>query len=83
MLLCYEIMSRKDLHDAQLIHVYDHQDKWRNQRQAHEDREKIKLRGRISILLKGYCLYILEAGENQVVEDENTGVLNGEESQRL
>lgn len=40
MLLCYKIMSKKDVHDAQLIRVYDHQDKWRNQRQVGEDWER-------------------------------------------
>lgn len=53
MLLYCKTRSKEDLHDAQLIHVYAHQDKWRNQRQAAENWENVRWKGRINAFQKG------------------------------
>lgn len=64
----------KDLQDAQLTE---------KPKPSRRELGKAKMEGRIDTLQKGYCLYLVEAGENKEVEDENTRVLEGEESKTL
>lgn len=74
MLIYCKFRSSKDLQDAQLAE---------KPKSSRRELGKDKMGGKIDTLQKGYCLYLLEAGEQKEVEDGNTRVLKGEEIQRL